>query len=145
MEIRKRFSRTTVLCAPLIAIAVVTLVGCGKPAIERAKVEGEVKYDGQIVENGLISFLPKDGHGPTDGADIKQGRYSVLVTPGEKKIEVRGMKSMGKKATPEDPDGSETFVDYIPTEYNTSTTLVREVKMPKTTIDFDLKPVAEKK
>jgi hypothetical protein len=51
--------------------------GCGSSST----VSGEVRYDGQPVQDGMITFLPADGKGPSVGGPITHGRYTVAGSP----------------------------------------------------------------
>src|SRR5260370_25444591 len=60
---------------PGLAWAVVLLVtGCGDG---RVRVSGTVVFEGKPVEQGIISFEPTDGVGPTTGGSIPGGKYDL--------------------------------------------------------------------
>ena len=94
--------------------------GCGPGGIPMADVRGEVKYDGTAIETGTITFQPADGKGPSAGGEIQQGKFSVLVPPGVKRLEIRALKVVGK--TPpslEAPEGAQIIEDQLPADYTT--------------------------
>lgn len=62
--------------APLL-LAFLT-IGCGGDGLPRESVYGSVMMDGQPLESGLISFVPKDPSLPTQGgATIVDGSYEI--------------------------------------------------------------------
>lgn len=126
----------------IFAAAMPSLAGCSRQP-PRAEVRGEVKFDGQPIENGSIAFQPADGVGPSAGGEIKQGQYTVSVPPGRKRIEIHGSKLAGKRPpTPENPVEENVYRELIPPAYNLKSTLSEEVKEPETVLDFDLQPLA---
>jgi hypothetical protein len=69
-----------------LGIVLVGLLGCGA---KQAQVSGTVKFEGEPVAKGYISFLPDDGEGSTAGGTIEDGKYSVSgMAPGRKKVHV---------------------------------------------------------
>lgn len=129
---------------PLIfgVLALTLLSGCG-----RQPVSGEVTWDGKPVVNGVISFEPADGHGPTTGGKIRDGKYQLtgdaVPLPGKKLVRISAARKTSRQvevlySTPK------RMVDeierYIPEQYNAKTTLFCEI-VPGTvnTIDFHLK------
>lgn len=106
--------------------------GCGDG---RVTVRGEVTFDGQPVEKGVIAFEPADGAGPMAGGEIRDGKYVLsgdsAVTPGEKIVRITGVRKTGRKveAGPPEPPGTmvEELERYIPRQYNSQTTLTCEV------------------
>lgn len=69
------------LRAPLIGAACAALIGCGSgDGMTRYQVSGEVRYKGQPVKIGTITFEPSAGAGkeaPTGYAVIRDGRFST--------------------------------------------------------------------
>lgn len=139
----------------LLAVILICSLGCGgSGGPERANVTGQVTFDGQPVEKGVIAFVP-DGStvGPTSGAIIENGRYRtqsgggpvlgshrveiVAHRPG-KKIEVAGI---GGAATGPSASGATQETEmYIPAEYNANSMLTVNIKSGTNTHDFALQP-----
>ena len=122
----------------LVCLAV-CLAGC--PRGRLVEIGGRITLDGVPLENGTIDFRPADGRGPTAGAIVKQGRYSVEVVPGPKKVEILGYKKVGQQhITPNDP--SSLLVDVneqiVPERYNTETELTCKIDSGGGTHDFAL-------
>ena len=106
-----------------------------------AHVDGEIKFEGEPIEKGNILFAPSDGTGPTAGGEITNGQFSISVPPGLKRIEVRSPKVVGQRKVSEGPvSPSEVMEERIPSTYNRKSTLTKEIQMPQTRIDLDLKP-----
>ncbi len=118
---------------PAVLVALFLASGCGggSDAPERVPVSGTVSFDGAPIAAGEIRFIAADGGSQADAAPIVDGKYSVEVTPGSKRVEVI--------ATREDPDNmvesavnpgqmEPSHVQYIPDEYNATSTLTAEIK-----------------
>jgi hypothetical protein len=66
------------------------IVGCGEKA---TTVSGTVTFNGQPVERGSIRFVSTDKTGPTFGAVVKDGKFTIeKATPGEKVVTIHAMK-----------------------------------------------------
>jgi hypothetical protein len=128
----------------VVLVAAVALLGCGGNRNAMAKVEGDVKFDGQPIEKGSITFLPTDGKGATVGAEITAGKFSLLVPPGPKRIEVYWPRIVGKQRMYDTPDSPTVDVveELIPPVYNIRSTLTQDIAMPKTRVALDLQAVA---
>ena len=62
-----------------VVLAVLTLAvcnGCGSSGLERASVSGTVKYNGELIEEGTIRFIPVGG-GPSSGGKIVDGIIDI--------------------------------------------------------------------
>ena len=137
----KYATQFTALAVGVSILAALTLAGCGGGKTPMAKVEGEVKFNGEPIEKGSIVFVPSDGKGPTAGGEITNGQFSVLVPPGPRRIEIRSSKVVGKRKAYDTPD-SPTFditEELIPPVYNSQSTLTKDIQMPRTRVDLDLK------
>ena len=88
------------------------VIGCSPQDVT---VSGTVEIDGVPVENGTISFDPVDPNGPTMGAPITGGRYSLTGTPGKKIVRVTSFRLTGKKVPAGPPMPAGTMVDEIVT------------------------------
>jgi hypothetical protein len=133
------------LAAILVAAAVLAnCTGCGNG---RSPVGGKVTFDGKPVEQGAIVLEPADGHGPTTGGTILDGKYELAgkaaPLPGKKKVRITATRKTGRKVA--SGPLRNTMVDeiesYIPEIYNIDSTLTCEVSPDGSkTINFDLKP-----
>ena len=125
--------------APLIALLAATSAGCSGDGLH--SISGSVTLEGQMLENGTIEFLPADGRGPTAGAIIERGRYSVRMAPGPKTVRIHGFKKVGQgPAAPGDPTSPMIDVNQqiVPAKYNTHSGLHCEVTSDKLAYDFAL-------
>ena len=129
--------------APLLGIivsAMVLLAGCGGDG--RVQVAGTVTLDGESIETGTIAFRPADGQGPTAGALITAGRYTVRVTPGRMSVEIEGFRETGRgPLEPSDPDSPIVAMTepIVPPKYNTATELQVDVSASNRRLDFPLR------
>jgi hypothetical protein len=128
--------------AALLALAT---IGCGSGKIP---VNGSVLFAGKPVEEGMITFEPADGKGPTTGGVIADGKYELLgeagATPGEKLIRIVALRKTGRMIPAGSPSPPGTMVaevaQCIPSRYNDQSTLRVQITPGKANIhDFDLK------
>ena len=85
-------SRRTAACG----IALLLLAaGCGRGGL--IEITGTVTYDGQPIQKGCITLLPLKGDGPTAAAIVKDGKYTVRVAPGQKRVQIEGYKILGQR------------------------------------------------
>jgi hypothetical protein len=112
------------------------LAGCGASDTGRHEVSGTVTYRGEPVDEGVIGFEPLDGQGTRDGATILNGVYRIPrekgLVPGRYRVSVvigDGVVSAGT-ASPDNPTrkpGATPGRERAPPEFNTRSTLIREV------------------
>jgi hypothetical protein len=99
------------------------------------------------VDGGMILFFPADGAFKPDEAHapIQDGKYSLEVgkgpKPGTYRVEITWNKKTGRsiinKSDP--PNLIEETLQVIPEQYNTKSTLTRDIKPGINTLDFELK------
>lgn len=65
----------TVNLVMIISLACAVLVGCGGKPV--GTVTGTVTFQGQPIEQGLITFSPAGAEGSAAGGTISNGKYSV--------------------------------------------------------------------
>ncbi len=121
----------------LLFLLLLLPAGCSDNGL--VEVTGRVTCDDKPLEKGTISFLPADGKGPTAAAIIEQGDYSVEVAPGEKKVEILGYKTAGKRRYDEN-DPSSPMLDIneqiVPERFNTKTKLTCQIEAGAGPHDF---------
>jgi hypothetical protein len=125
---------TRSLMAALVA-ALPLVAGCGG---ERpAEVSGTVKIDGRPLPEGEIIFEAVDGSKTPAAAPIKDGKYTVHVLPGAKKVKVTASRPPKKR----DPVlGDAARESMLGPEYNERSTLTADVKPGTNTgVDFNVK------
>ncbi len=129
----------------LFLIATISSAGCGDAT--KARLKGNVTFDGRPIEEGSISFLPADG---TDSrkasAAVLNGVYDIPAdrapTPGKFKIEISWMRKTGNKIASADPGmgAADETKEAIPAKYNRDSTLVRDLVAGENKLDFKLDP-----
>lgn len=134
-------------------ILVIGLAGCGGGGIERAAIKGTVTFDGQPIDQGVISFIPSGSNsGPSTGAEIRNGKYEILAengpVPGTNRVEITGLRStgtsevkgVGQGSSGPSASGTVTNIEmYIPEQFNTKSTLEFLVESGNNVEDFALK------
>jgi len=144
------FSTTTIARARrqtllgLAGAAAILVTGCGDG---RVRVSGTVVYEGKPLEQGIISFEPADGVGPTTGGLITDGEYDLTgnarSTTGEKIVRIVGSRKSGRKlpAPPPSPPGTmiDEMIQCIPKQYNEKSLLKAQITPGNdNTHDFEL-------
>lgn len=129
----------------LLLTACIVTVGCGDSA--KARVKGNVTFNGDPVEEGSISFLPaEDTQSRKASAAILNGVFDIPAdrapTPGKFKVEISWFKKTGNKIASADPGmvAADETKEAIPAKYNRETTLVRELVVGENKLDFKLDP-----
>jgi hypothetical protein len=122
------------------ALVLFATVGCEHD--RRIEIGGLVTLDGVPLQRGVVEFAPADGRGPTAGALISDGRYTIRVAPGIMKVRIQGYKVVGEeRAVAEDPESPVVpkVEPILPARYNAETTLTFEVVRSTTSADFALR------
>jgi hypothetical protein len=104
-------------------------------------VKGAVTLDGKPLDAGQILFVSVDQSSPTVEATVQSGSFEAIVSPGEKRIEIRAPKVAGKKKLYNTPDSPtvDAIVDLLPARYNVNSELTLTVDGAEQVHDFDLK------
>src|SRR5690242_5803751 len=71
------FSRRTFFLCSIISMATALTGGCSDPYGGRMEVSGDVKLQGQPLNEGLIIFEPLEKQDTHSGAQIAVGEYRV--------------------------------------------------------------------
>jgi hypothetical protein len=132
MTIGVRLSSVLLLC-------VVGLVaGCGgEKGAKKYDVSGTASFDGVPIEKGSISFVPRDTTKAPEGTTIENGKFKFQSPPGAMNVEIRGSRPA---AVQDEPLMGTKYEDFVPAEFNSSTTLKAEVTTSgPNTFTFDLK------
>lgn len=126
----------------VLPLALVALVGCGgeKPS----EVSGTVLMDGAPLPEGEILFLAVDNSKSPEAAPIKNGKYSLTVSPGAKKVQIKASRPSSAKSDP--AMGVPPQESMIGPEYNEKSTLTADIKPGKNEgVDFKVKALPKKK
>ncbi|MCC9606508.1 hypothetical protein LOC68_17505 [Blastopirellula sp. JC732] len=131
---------TAALCVVALALA-----GCNSKS-GGIVVTGDVQFDGQPLQNGLIHFEPMGGAGASAARRIDGGKYEFdansNMKPGKYKVAIRATQpDSGLDADAAMNRGPQPpFVDPIPKKYSDKTELTVEVtEAGPNKFDFDLK------
>ncbi|MCA9017327.1 MAG: hypothetical protein KDA77_18540 [Planctomycetaceae bacterium] len=142
------FSLRSTHCA--LVFCMLTACGCfggSAEKIERAAVSGTITFDGKPLPEGSIQFVPdvdasgKPLRGKAVQAVISNGTYSLEAeqgpTVGSNKVLINASKKTGKF---QESDGQKTEIlkQYLPSKYNSETTLKFDIKAGPNTADFTL-------
>ena len=111
-------------------------------------VTGTVRLDSEPLPRGSIAWIPIEGTpGPGGGGEINnEGKYEIKrgLRPGKYRVEIRSTRTLPRKVL--NPTIPSELVDeevsVIPEQYNTNSSLIREVRPGSNVFDFDLKGVA---
>lgn len=129
----------------VVVCLVATFSGCGSSSgPKRASVSGTVKLDGTPIERGVLSLVPTgDTKGPTAGAEVVNGKYSIAEAGGpvlgQYRVEITASRKTGRTRDEGGMVGKiEETEQYLPAKYNTASELKLEVKAGSNKGDFDL-------
>jgi hypothetical protein len=130
-----------------LALTLVALAGCGAGVASRFPVQGAVTFDGQLVDNGAIAFIPladTTGEQVKAGGQIVDGKYVVAAdhgpSAGHYRVEIFWNKKTGRKVVMADdwPNMKDQTKQVIPAKYNIKSSLVVDVAPGRNTFDFNL-------
>lgn len=115
---------------------------------ERAAINGQIKFKGEAVEDGMITFTPLSPTvGPSTGAKISKGAYSISQESGPvvgmNRVEITAYQKTGKRIEAGTPNPPGTMVDelnqIIPKEYNAQSIISIQINTGNNeNKDFDL-------
>lgn len=132
--------------ALLLAVMTVALIGCGKTEAPRYRVAGVVKYKGEPVKAGTITFRSVDGQSNGVG-NILNGDYDIPATSGlptgKYQVTVSYPDPKAPAAPPEGNMPGDSMAlpkDLLPAKYNSKSELSAEIKaVDRNEANFDLK------
>ncbi|QDS89981.1 hypothetical protein EC9_41830 [Rosistilla ulvae] len=123
-------------------VLMMLLSGCGGGTDPEGFVQlpGEVTWNGEPIQDGMIIFRGSDSSERNVAAPITDGKFIVKIQPGKKTVEVTAMREVpGKFGV--GPSGEQVPLTeaYIPAKYNTASELTTEIVVPGTeTLQFAL-------
>lgn len=119
--------------------ALCLVLGCGEKGPQRYEVSGTATFDGAPIEKGDISFEPTDKSQAPDGGVIENGKFKFAAQAGSKLVQIRASRPLPPERQ-DNPEMGLLYEDYIPAQFNSSTTLKAEVTATgPNTFTFDLK------
>lgn len=135
-------------------VALSLFVGCGGDPYERIVVTGNVTFDGEPIQDGMIRFIPTtQTPTPPNGGYIKDGKYKIGtrggVAVGEYKVVIEAFR--GASSTPDQPVSAVDSAgqpeeleagQFLPKKYNEQSELVVTIDSgsEEMTKDFALTP-----
>jgi hypothetical protein len=123
----------------VLLVLFLLISGCGGSGEPTARVEGAVSIGGEPVQQGMISFTPREsGAGMPATADIVNGRYQASGVPmGRVLVQIHATKETGKMLTDEAEGGqyAET-IDIVPEKYRSGIEIT--ISGREDSHDFDL-------
>jgi len=126
-----------------IGYSLLLLISLGCNSAETpAEVSGTVLLGSEPLAQGEIIFEALDNSKAPGAGPIKDGRYTIQVLPGSKKVKIQA----SKPGTKIDPVMKSAMPESIlGPEFNERTTLKAEIKPGKNdNVDFQVKQMGEK-
>lgn len=114
------------------------LFGCADGKV--APVSGTVKLDGKPLKGALVTYTPQEGGRPSFGETNEEGYYELTYTREQQGAEI-GKHDVSITTFREGGGyggGAEGAKETVPSKYNSSTELVKDVPSGGATIDFEL-------
>jgi hypothetical protein len=125
-----------------VPLVLVVLSACSSGS-DRCGVSGTVKYKGQPIKAGTITFLNETTNSAVGGAPITDGKYEIPesngLKPGTYKVSINYPDPSVPPAPADAPPGEAIPVpELLPPQYNRETTLKKEIKPGGEPLDFNL-------
>ena len=121
----KRALRAAIWRTAFLLASSILVGGCGGGSGSATyPVSGTVTWNGAPLPDGSIVFMAADDSVAPDAGTIHDGHFAFRAKAGNKKVEIRAVRAVGKV----DPTmGVAPRQSYVPAQYNTQTTLTVEV------------------
>jgi hypothetical protein len=127
----------------LLGICLAILSGCGPSGPKLYGVSGTVKYKGDPIKLGMISFRAENG--AAGAAEIKDGKYELPpvagLQEGKYRVAITYPDPKVPAPRPDEPPGPAAQArEMLPPKYNDKTELTAEIKPQNSNeVNFDLK------
>jgi len=105
----------------LVAVCFIAF-GCGEND-GKSEFEGTITWNGEPIKSGNIELHPDGGEGQIDGAEIKDGKFTIRTTSGEKLVKVLASREVGKTKGDDRVPPEPIMHQYLPFEFNAKSTL----------------------
>ena len=126
----------------LAAVAVcwaALVAGCSSEAGPKLHtVSGTVKFDGQPLKEGRITFQMTGPGGRSYTGPITDGAYKVQAEAGSARVEIIASRPIPGKFDKSNGTPEQMGEMYIPKKYNSASTLKADIKPESQEIPFDL-------
>jgi hypothetical protein len=135
-------SISRVMAGPAVAALMLLVVtGCGGPSV--GDVSGTVKFKGELIPNGTITFYSQVGRKEAQGGRIQDGEYKVDgIAAGPALITVVTFGSAGSDASAKMPKGVDVsgFKGMIPNVGGKKVDIPARYGQPDTSkLEFEVK------
>ena len=132
------------------------VLGCVALAVwflrdSKPTITGTVWLDNEPLPRGSIAWIPIEGTpGPGGGGEINnEGKYELRgLRPGRYRVEIRSTRTLPGRQVMNPTIPTELVdeeVSVIPEQYNTRSSLIREVAPGSNVVHFDLTGVAARR
>ena len=126
------------------AAVLISVAGCSENGPLKATVHGIVSLDGEPIPSGHINFYPTGAtRGPSAGGNIINGKYEITgekaVVVGKNKVEISSSQKTGKQIRSPSGKMIDEYAEAIPTKFNQSTTIVKQIDVGDNEWNFELK------
>lgn len=120
-----------------LALLLFLVLGCDTGP-KMYPVAGKITFDGEPVEDGVITLIALEPGIAPDAGPIKNGAFHFKAKAGAKKVEIRASRVVGQSAM------GPIKKEYIPRRYHAESTLREEVK-PDASNQFTFELTGDKK
>jgi len=110
-------------------LALALAVGCGPSAPKLYGVSGTVKYKGEPIKAGAITFRAENG--ATGGGQIVDGKYDIPASAGLQPGKYKVAIAYPDPKAPKGEEGGGVVVtpnELLPAKYNSKTELTAEIQ-----------------
>lgn len=112
-----------------LTAACLTLAGCGSSGPTKYPVEGMVYYDNKPIPSGNLTLMPIDEAVAPDAVEITNGKFTLMSTPGKRRVEIRANRDKpGNAANVKAMGVPVEREQYLPAKYNDKSELTVEIK-----------------
>lgn len=116
--------------ARAVVFAATLMVGYGCSDSSTSQVKGNITYNGKPIETGRIEFFPLEGNkGQPAGGEIKEGAYTVRLSPGDWEVQIKMPGKERKRKLYPTPDSPYAIAhdEGLPAKYNMKSQLKLQV------------------
>ena len=83
------------------------------------EISGTVTLDGELVENGWVTFSPIKQSGSNAACQLNEGKFNCSIEPGEYRVEIRSVVAVETEQSPDaPPDTQDVMKELLPACYN---------------------------
>lgn len=105
------------------ALACCALSGCGGAPDGKCLVAGEVTWNGQPLEKGIITLFLISGEFGGESGEIIAGRFKFYARPGKNRVQITALKDVGYSEAMRQM----VVKQFLPAEYNSDSKLEQDI------------------